>query len=84
MKKIVHVVEALGGGVLTYLSELCNGMSDRYEVSILYGKRDQTPIDLENYFNSNIEMIEIKHFTREVSIVKDYNALKEIKGNLKK
>ena len=27
-KKVLHLVEAMGGGVFTYLAELANGMSD--------------------------------------------------------
>ena len=36
-KKVLHLVEAMGGGVFTYLAELANGMSDEFDVSIAFG-----------------------------------------------
>ena len=30
--KLVHIVEAFGGGIFTYLIELCNSLSDEYEI----------------------------------------------------
>ena len=38
-KKVLHLVEAMGGGVFTYLAELANGMSDEFDVSIAFGMR---------------------------------------------
>ena len=38
-KKVLHLVEAMGGGVFTYLVELANGMSDEFDVSIAFGMR---------------------------------------------
>ena len=35
-KKILYVVEAMGGGVFTYIVELANALSDEYEVYIAY------------------------------------------------
>lgn len=42
-KKILYVVEAMGGGVFTYIVELANALSDEYEVYIAYATRKQTP-----------------------------------------
>ena len=35
-KKILYVVEAMGGGVFTYIVELANALSDKYEVYIAF------------------------------------------------
>lgn len=77
-KKILHLVEAFGGGVFTFLVELCNSMSDEYDIVIAYSKRNQTPDNFKGYFNENIKFIEVENFTRNIGI-KDFKACKEVK-----
>ena len=78
-KKVLHIVEAFGGGIFSMLCDLLNGMSDEYEIVVAYAKRKQTPDNFQEYFNKEIRFIEIKSFTRKISISKDLKALKEIK-----
>ena len=54
-KTILHLVEAFGGGVFTFLVELSNSMSEDYEIVIAYAKRNQTPENFKEYFNKNIK-----------------------------
>lgn len=82
-KKVLHIVEAFGGGVFTVLCDLINGISDEYDVVIAYSLRTQTPKDFKNYFNKNIRFIEVKNFTRSINLKKDIKALKEIKRIIK-
>lgn len=42
-KKILMVCEAFGGGVFTYVSQLCNDMVDDFDVYLAYSLRPQTP-----------------------------------------
>lgn len=77
-KKIVHIVEAFGGGVFTYFVELANSLSDNFEVVIAYAKRKQTPDNYKEYFNENIRLVEIKNFTRSINPIKDLKACLEI------
>lgn len=81
-KKIVHLVEAFGGGVFTFLVELCNSISDEYDIVIAYSKRNQTPDNFKGYFNENIKFIEVKNFTRNISI-KDLKACIEVRKIIK-
>ena len=81
-KKILHLVEAFGGGVFTFLVELSNSMSEDYEIVIAYAKRNQTPENFKEYFNKNIKFIEVKNFTRSIGI-KDFKACKEVKQIIK-
>ncbi|MGL5885358.1 MAG: glycosyltransferase [Bombilactobacillus sp.] len=83
MKKIVYIVEAFGGGVLAYLSELAEGLMNDYDISILYGQRPQTPKDLTAYFGAQVHLYEIKYFTRELNPYKDLRAYLEIKKYLR-
>ena len=83
MRKVLHIVEAFGGGIFSFLVDLINSTSDEFEIVIAYGKREQTPIDFKNYFNSNVKFIEVKNFTRNINITKDIKAFFEIKNIIK-
>ncbi|AWD62528.1 Glycosyltransferase [Limosilactobacillus reuteri] len=79
MKKILFVVEAMGGGVFTYIVDMANELSKNYDVSVAYGLRKQTPKDYKSYFNPSVNLIHVRNFTRSVDIKKDLAALFEIK-----
>lgn len=83
-KKIVHIVESFGSGVLSYLSDLVSGLADDYDITILYGERQQTPKNINDYFPSNVKLIKINNFTRDINPVKDIRATLEIRGLLRK
>lgn len=83
-KKIVHIVESFGGGVFSYLSDLVTGTSDRYDITILYGERKQTPNNISDYFPANVKLIKINNFTRSINPIKDFKAFMEISFLLKK
>lgn len=78
-KKILHVVEAMGGGIFTYLVDLVNELTDQYEIYIAYAIRPQTPDNFREYFDKRVHLIEVNNFTREINPLKDFNALREIK-----
>lgn len=82
-KKVLHIVEAFGGGVFTVLTDLINGLSDEFEMVIAYSLRPQTPENFKDYFNGNVRFIEVKSFTRSIDFNKDIKALKEIKNIVK-
>ena len=83
-KKVLHLVEAMGGGVFTYLVELANGMSDEFDVSIAFGMRKETPENYEDYFNEGIKLIKVENFTRSLNVVKDIKAYIELRKIVKK
>lgn len=78
-KRLLFVVEAMGGGVYTYILELVNELVNKYEVYIAYAVRPQTPFDYKNQFDKRIHLIEVNNFTRSISPNKDLKALFEIK-----
>jgi glycosyltransferase involved in cell wall biosynthesis len=78
MKKIVHIVEAFGGGVFSYMVDLTNYLSDEFDITIAYSLRPQTPSDFKSYFNSNVKLIEVKSFSRSLNIRNDIKACFEI------
>lgn len=82
-KKILHIVEAFGGGVFTVLCDLLNGLSDEYEIVVAYATRPQTPENFNLSFNDQIKFIEVKNFTRKIQLKKDLKALSELRKIVK-
>ena len=66
-KKVLEIVESFGGGVYTMINDLCNGLSEDFDIVIAYGRRDETPINFNENFNKNIRFIEVKNFTRKIN-----------------
>lgn len=83
-KKVLEIVEAFGGGVFTMMNDLTNGLCDDFDVVIAYNVRKQTPKDFEELFDKRIRFIKVKNFTRNINIIKDINALRELKKIINK
>ena len=64
MKKLLYIVEAMGGGVFTYIVDLTNGLADFFEIFIAYAVRPQTPVDFRKKFDKRIHLIEVQNFVR--------------------
>lgn len=78
-KKILFVVEAMGGGVFTYIVDLANELINIYDIYIAYAIRKQTPDDYKDYFDKRIHLIKVKNFERSIEPAKDIKAYFEIK-----
>lgn len=78
-KKILYFVEALGGGVFTYLVNLTNELCDEYDIYIAYGLRKQTPKNFKKYFDKRIHLIKVQNYQRSISLLRDTKALLEMK-----
>lgn len=78
-KKVLHIVEAMGGGVFTYIIDLTNQLSEDFDQYVAYAVRPQTPENYKDYFSKNVHLIEVKNFTRSVNPTKDFKAFFEIK-----
>ncbi|AVK50114.1 glycosyl transferase [Clostridium sp. MF28] len=83
-KKILYIVEAMGGGVFTYIVDLANELVNEYDMYIAYAVRPQTPSDYKDNFDKRIHLIEVKNFGRVINPVKDIKALREVKAIVKK
>jgi len=78
-KKLLYVVEAMGGGVYTYILDLANSLVDFYDMYIAYAVRPQTPIDYKKQFDKRIHLVEVKSFTRSINLSSDIKAFLEIR-----
>ena len=78
-KKVLYVVEAMGGGVFTYIVDLANELVNEFDMYIAYAVRPQTPKNYREYFDERVHLIEVKNFCREISPAKEVKAVKEVK-----
>ena len=80
-KKILMVCESFGGGVFTYVSQLCNDMVDDFEVYLAYSLRPQTPKNYKDFLNQKVHLIEMKNVgVKDLTNVKsDITAIKELR-----
>lgn len=78
-KKILYIVEAMGGGVFTYIVDLANELVNTYDMYIAYAVRKQTPANYKDYFDRRIHLIEVKSFGRAINPAKDCVSLFEVK-----
>lgn len=81
--KIVHVTECLAGGVLTFLQNFTNQL-DQDEHVIIYGKRDNTPDNLESLFANHVSLVYWENAQREIRPKEDFLALQELLRDLKR
>jgi glycosyltransferase involved in cell wall biosynthesis len=80
--KIVHVVEAFGGGVYSFLVDLCNELVNEYEVVLIYSQREQTPKNFKDDFDKKIKFIKVD-MCRGLNPYKNVKSLFQIKRILK-
>lgn len=78
-KKILYIVEAMGGGVFTYIVDLANELVNKYDIYIAYAVRKKTPRNFAEYFDKRIHLIKVKNFERSINPFKDIKAFLEIK-----
>lgn len=79
-KKILMVCEAFGGGVFTYVSQLCNDTVDTFDVYLAYTIRPQTPKNYKEFLDSRVNLIELKNMSVKglTSITNDIKSVKEL------
>lgn len=80
-KKILMVCEAFGGGVFTYVSQLCNDMVDSFDVYLAYSIRSQTPKNYKEFLDDRVHLIEMKHVGVKglTNLKSDIAAIKELR-----
>ena len=81
--KILHIVEAFGGGVYTFMEALLKQTSDEFEIVVAYALRPQTPADFLERFDKKIKFIEVKHFQRSINPFNDLAAGFELRSIVK-
>ena len=80
-KKILMVCEAFGGGVFTYVSQLCNDMADDFDVYLAYSLRPQTPKNYRDFLNKRVHLVEMKTVGVKglMDLKSDFAAIRELR-----
>lgn len=88
--KVVHVIEALGGGVYTYFKDLSNYFGEeeiREEITttIIYSgnRKEIDPHKIKSEFSNGVNLIEIK-MVRELSPYQDFKSVIKLTKELKR
>ena len=81
-KTILMVCEAFGGGVFTYVSQLCNDMVDNFDVYLAYSLRPQTPKNYKDFLDKHVHLIQVKSFGEKglTSIPNDIKVIRELQA----
>lgn len=79
-KKILYIVEAMGGGVFTYIVDMVNELVEEYDMYVAYAVRKQTPDNFIDYFDKRVHFIKVDNFQRSVNLINDVKAFIEIKN----
>jgi len=79
---IVHVAESFAGGVFDFLVALAHGLPE-FSHTIIYGKREDTPLSFEERFPRGTRFYLWQHAAREINPVHDIRALSQIIALLK-
>ena len=77
--RLLFVVEAMGGGIFTYIVDLANELANKFDMYIAYGIRKQTPEDYEEYFDKRVHLIKVNSFERSINPMKDVRAFFEVR-----
>lgn len=77
--KVLFIVEAMGGGVFTYIVDLANELVNIYDIYIAYAIRKQTPENYEEYFDKRVHLVRVMNFERSINPIKDIKAFGEIR-----
>jgi len=90
-KRVLMVCEAFGGGVFSYVSQLCNDMCEVFDVYLAYSIRPQTPKNYKEFLDGRVKLIEVKsfgkksimHIPNDVKIIHELQAIeKQVKPDI--
>ncbi len=79
MKTIMHIAEAFGGGIVTFLANLANQQVDHYNVIIIHGIRPETHANYKDFFDPRIKLVKAKNFRQEINFYYVIKAIFEIR-----
>lgn len=78
--RILMICEAFGGGVFTYVSQLCNDMCRNFEIHLAYSVRSQTPKNYRDFLDPRLHLIEVKNFGRITDVAGDIKVIHELQA----
>lgn len=79
---VIHIVEALGGGVYSYFKDLTLHFSEESDIkTIIFYSKNRKEIDPNNLAlitNQNVELVEVD-MSRKLNLLKDYKSILKLR-----
>lgn len=75
----MHIAEAFGGGIVTFLANLANQQVDHYNVIIVHGIRPETHANYKDFFDPKIKLVKAKNFRQHINLVYVCKAIFELR-----
>lgn len=82
-RKVLMVCESFGGGVFTYVSQLCNDMCEEFDVYLAYSVRPQTPSNYKEFLDNRVRLIEVENFGSMKNVIATISTLRKIALDVK-
>ena len=83
-KTILHIAEAFGGGILTFISNLANEQcKGNYRVIVAHGIRKETHANYREFFDDRIELVKVEHFQQDINLWSEWKAIGELRTIIK-
>ncbi|UOO37797.1 glycosyltransferase [Oscillospiraceae bacterium CM] len=79
MKKVLHIVEAFGGGVYNYVRDCANWQAEKYEVTIAFCMIEKTPSGFMGQFDQRVRFVEMTGCGRSMNPLKNLKAIDAIR-----
>lgn len=79
-KRILMICEAFGGGVYSYVKQLCNDMCEKFDVCLAYAVRPQTPDDYKDQIDKRVQLIEIDNFGNLTNLFSVARSVKKLRA----
>ena len=78
--RVLHITECFAGGVLSYLSQLCNDLCGEFDTYLAFSTRPQTPADYKTLVDDRVHMIEVPDFGKGITdIANDISVIKRLR-----
>lgn len=79
--KILMVCESFGGGVFSYLTQLCNDLCEMFDIYLAYSVRNQTPENYKLLLDSKVHLIQMNKVSSKAvfSPIHFFRAITELK-----
>ncbi|ADQ18130.1 glycosyl transferase group 1 [Leadbetterella byssophila DSM 17132] len=84
MKRILHIAEAFGGGIITFIANLANEQCVEHEVIIAHGIRPETHSNYVDFFDSRIKLLRVNNFRQEIGFIQETRAVLELRALIAK
>ena len=83
-KTILHIAEAFGGGIVTFIANLANEQcKGYYRVIIAHGIRKETHANYRDFFDERVELIKVEHFQQDINLLSEWKAICELRTIIK-